>query len=93
MATQATNKHKALEDDRRTKAYRILEALYSLALDENEATQNRVSAGKTYLSKTMPDLKAIEHSGGLDVDMHVTAVEWRVIDPPSGIHDTPTPDR
>jgi hypothetical protein len=83
MATQATNKHKALEDDRRTKAYRLLEVLYAIAIDEKESTQSRVSAAKTYLSKTMPDLKAIEHSGGLDIDMQVTAVEWRVIDPPT----------
>ena len=67
MATQATNEAKAKENDRRTKAYHLLETLYTVALDPNESTQSRVSAAKTYLSKTMPDLKAIDHSGDIEV--------------------------
>ena len=59
----------------------LLEALYNLALDPNESAQSRASAAKTFLAKTMPDLKAIEHSGGMD--LQVTAIELRVLDPQS----------
>ena len=82
MATQATTKARELENDRRTKAYHLLEALYAVALDKNESTQSRVSAAKTYLSKTMPDLKAIELTG--EVDLQITAIEIKVLDDSPG---------
>ena len=70
MASTATNEIKAKENDRRTKAYRLLETLYNIAMDTNESTQSRVSAAKTYLAKTLPDLKAIDHSGDIEVNAH-----------------------
>jgi hypothetical protein len=81
MATQATNRHAELMIERQRKAGMLLESLYAMALDPNEAAQTRATAAKTYLSKTLPDLKAIEHSGGMD--LQVTAIELRVVDPQS----------
>ena len=81
MATQATNDHLAQQAQLKRKAMILLEALYNLALDPNESAQSRASAAKTFLAKTLPDLKAIEHSGGMD--LQVTAIELRVLDPQS----------
>ena len=67
MATQATNRKRAHDADLKMKATKLLDMLYRVALDDNESTQSRVSAAKTFLSKTMPDLKATEHSGEVEV--------------------------
>lgn len=66
MATQATNEAKTREQDLKRKAMILLNTLYDVALDTNESTQSRVSAAKTFLAKTMPDLKAIDHSGDVE---------------------------
>jgi hypothetical protein len=52
--------------------------LYITAMDMNEPTQSRVSAGKTFLSKVLPDLKAIDIKA--EIDMEVTAIEIQVVD-------------
>ena len=66
MATQATNESRARNDNLKKNASVLLDALYDVALDPNESTQSRVSAAKTFLAKTMPDLKAIDHSGDVE---------------------------
>jgi hypothetical protein len=66
VATQATNEAKTREQDLKRKAMILLNTLYDVALDTNESTQSRVSAAKTFLAKTMPDLKAIDHSGDVE---------------------------
>ena len=66
MATQATNEAKTREQDLKRKAMILLNTLYDVALNPNESTQSRVSAAKTFLAKTMPDLKAIDHSGDVE---------------------------
>jgi hypothetical protein len=67
--------------ERQRKAGMLLESLYNMAMDPNEAAQTRAAAAKTYLSKTLPDLKAVEMSGAMDVQ--ITAIELRVLDPNS----------
>jgi len=44
----------------------ILDRLSRVASGDEEMTPNQIAAAKIYLSKTLPDLKAIEHSGELD---------------------------
>jgi len=81
MATQATNRHAEQQTERLRKAGLLLEAAYNMACDPNVGENCRIGAMKLYLAKTLPDLKAIEHSGGMD--LQVTAIELRVLDPQS----------
>ena len=67
MATQATNDAKAKELDRRTKAYHILERAYHMACDDKQGGAIQLGAMKLFLSKTLPDLKAIEVTGDMEI--------------------------
>jgi len=64
--TQATTKHRDAAEKRKQQAYLILDHLRRAASEGHEMTPAAIQAAKIYLSKTLPDLKAIEHSGELD---------------------------
>jgi len=66
MATQATTNHAKAKEKQANVAAAILEAAGRKALDESLGGSERYNWAKLYLSKTLPDLKAIEHSGELD---------------------------
>jgi hypothetical protein len=57
--------------------------MHKIAMGEVEATPAQVSAAKTLLSKTLPDLKAIEHSGDPDnpMSMRHQIIQRTVVDP------------
>ena len=78
MATQATTKHLEAKEKRENVAAAILEAAGRKALDEKLGGSERYNWAKLYLSKVMPDLKAIEHSG--ETAVRVTKVEREIVD-------------
>jgi len=78
MATQATTRKNQIDAALKAKATILLEKAYDLACDETVQGAVRMGAMKLFLSKTMPDLKAIEHSG--EVDLQITAIEVQVLD-------------
>jgi len=51
------------------KAGILLDRTNRAALGEIEMTKEQLAAAKLFLSKTMPDLKATEHSGEVDVNV------------------------
>ena len=53
----------------------ILHRLNSHTLGELEMTQSQIAAARILLNKTMPDLKALEHS--LDEATTELVVKWR----------------
>jgi hypothetical protein len=63
MATQATTKHLEVKARRTSMAGMILDRLQLVASGELDMTPNQIAAAKLYLAKTLPDLKAVEHSG------------------------------
>ena len=68
MATQATaNKAKA-DAERYRVALLILQAAGRKALDGSLSEKDQHNWAKLYLAKTMPDLKATELSGEVDVN-------------------------
>jgi len=79
MATQATTKHAEAKAKQYAQACMILETAGRKALDESLPGSERYNWAKLYLSKVMPDLKAIEHSG--DLDTKPTALEIRLVRP------------
>jgi hypothetical protein len=50
----------------RIKASLLLEKLENHVLGSTEMTASQVNAAKILLGKVIPDMKAIEHSGGID---------------------------
>jgi len=76
MATQATAKHAEVKARRTSMAGMILDRLSRVASGEDEMTPNQIAAAKIYLSKTLPDLKAVEHSG--EIDSKPSAIEITV---------------
>ena len=70
MATQATTRAKELESKRKEQASKLLEAAYTMACDPKEGGAMRLGAMKLFLAKTLPDLKAIDHSGDIEVNAH-----------------------
>lgn len=48
---------------------------------EIELTRDQIKSIEILLKKTMPDLKAIEHSGEIKADLNITKVVYEVIDP------------
>jgi len=69
MATQATTKKAAADSERNRVALMILEAAGRKALDESLGGSERYNWAKLYLAKTLPDLKAVDYSGELDVNV------------------------
>jgi hypothetical protein len=62
----AARTKKPLHDEqtkRRIQASQLLNRLVSYAKGEIEMTQGQVMAAKVVIGKSIPDLKAIEHSG------------------------------
>lgn len=45
----------------------LIKRLHAIAMGETEATAPQVNAAKSLLNKVLPDLKAIEMSGGLSM--------------------------
>lgn len=78
MATQATTKHLAAKEKRQQQAYLILDHLRRAASEEQPMSQSAIQAAKIFLSKTLPDLKAVEHSG--ETAVKVTKVEREIVD-------------
>lgn len=77
MATQATTKHLEAKAKQHAQACMILEAAGRKALDESLPGSERYNWAKLYLAKTLPDLKAVEHSG--ETAVTVTGVDIRII--------------
>ena len=46
-----------------------------------ELTQTQVNIGKALLDKTLPDLKAIEHSGDEESPLSVSVIERVIVKP------------
>ena len=67
MATQATNRKAAAEAKRLHQAGLLLERALSKAFNDSLTESEQMGWAKVYLSKTMPDLKATEHSGEVEV--------------------------
>jgi len=71
----------------RIKAGKILTKLQDFALadpddpdyENKQMTQGRVTAARILLSKVVPDMKQIEHTG--DLSVHVNKVERKIVDP------------
>ena len=78
MATQATTRARELEAKRKEQASKLLEAAYVMALDPNVGEACRTGAMKLFLSKVLPDLKSVDITA--DIDMEVRAIEIQVVD-------------
>lgn len=60
---------------------KLLMRLVGHANGEIELTRDQIKSIEILLKKTMPDLKAIEHSGEIKADLNITKVVYEVIDP------------
>jgi len=87
MATQATANKAAADAERYRIALLVLQAAGRKALDTSLPERDQHNWAKLYLAKTMPDLKAVEHSGDAANPVAIAAVQ-RVIHDPA--HDTNT---
>jgi len=87
MATQATAKYLEAKEKRQQQAYLILDHLRRAAEEQRPMSKEAIAAAKIFLSKTLPDLKAVEHSGDAANPVAIAAVQ-RVIHDPA--HDTNT---
>ena len=67
MATQATNRKAAAEAKRLHQAGLLLERAISKAFNDSLTESEQMGWAKVYLSKTLPDLKAVEHAGDIEV--------------------------
>ena len=79
MATQATNRKAAAEAKRLHQAGLLLERALSKAFNDSLTESEQLGWAKVYMSKTLPDLKAIEHKGEIDHEHRM--IEVRFIDP------------
>jgi hypothetical protein len=70
MATQATTRKAEAEAKRLHQAGLLLQRALSKAFNDNLAESEQIGWAKIYLSKTMPDLKATELSGDIEVNAH-----------------------
>jgi len=60
----------------------LINRMQQIALGEVVADATQVNAAKALLSKVLPDLKAVEHSGDPErPQQHVARVEWVVVKP------------
>ena len=82
MAARIRPQH---QDEVRAKiqSSQLINRMHKIAMGEVEATPAQVSAAKTLLSKTLPDLKAIEHTGDPDnpLTMRHQVIQRTVVDP------------
>lgn len=77
MATQATTRHNEAKDKQRAQACMLLQRAYEKAMSDDLDEKDQAKYLQIYLSKTLPDLKAIEHSG--ETTTHVTGVDVQII--------------
>lgn len=63
------------------KASVLMTKLYSHVTGDNELSQTQINAAKIVLSKLIPDLKAIEHSGSEDGAPIKHTVQYSIVDP------------
>jgi hypothetical protein len=59
----------------------LLRRLNDQGLDKIKMSPQAVKAAEILLRKTMPDLKAVEMSGGVDVDLTVRKITREIIRP------------
>lgn len=71
------------QDEVRTKiqATQIINRLYSAFQGEIELSSTQVNIAKALLDKSLPDLKAIEHTGDADNPLRFEQVERLIVDP------------
>jgi len=67
------------------KAGNLITRLYKIAMGEVEADATHINAAKTLLNKVLPDLKAVDHTGEVDVNSTVTNITREFV-------NAPTPD-
>jgi len=60
---------------------KLVRRLGDHAFNRIEMTQTQIQAARILLGKTIPDLKAIEHSGEIDQNLRVEGVRRIVIKP------------
>jgi hypothetical protein len=77
--TVATAHALKVDAEHKRQCENILQGMYTTAMDLNEPTQSRVSAGKTFLAKFMPDLKAVDVD--INGDMTLKAMEVTYVRP------------
>ena len=82
MATAGRKLGTRHQDDIRAKiqASQIINRLHDAFVGNIELTSEQVNIGKTLLSKVLPDLKAIEHSGN-DEKPLITKLVVDIVDP------------
>lgn len=78
MATQASTKHAAAKAKQHAQACMILERAFQKAMRDDLKESDLAKYMQIYLSKTLPDLKAVEHSG--ETAVRVTKVEREIVD-------------
>ena len=71
------------QDEVRTKiqATQIINRLYNAFQGEIELTAVQVNIAKALLDKSLPDLKAIEHTGDAENPLRFEQVERLIVDP------------
>lgn len=70
MPTQATTRKIERDREAAQKATKLLQTVLLKALDDSQGGAIQLGWAKLYLAKTMPDLKAIDHSGDIEVNAH-----------------------
>lgn len=75
--TQATTRQKERDADLRRRGRQLLNRLIEAGMGEVEMQSEQIAAARIALSKILPDLKAVEHSG--ETSLHVTGIEITVI--------------
>lgn len=83
MATRDTNRTRAAEAKRKEQATRMLDKAFAMAFDDTRQDAVQLGAMKLFLSKVMPDLKAIEVKA--DVEERITAIQVQFINPDGSI--------
>lgn len=71
-------RHLEAKAKREAQACMLLQRAYDKAMNDDLDEKEQAKYMQIYLSKTMPDLKAVEHSG--EMTQHVTAVEVKIIE-------------
>jgi hypothetical protein len=69
------------EVKKRIQTSQIVNRLNAQALDKIKMTPMAVKAAEILLRKTIPDLKAIEHTGDIDMSLRVEGIKRVVIKP------------
>lgn len=78
MATQATTRHNEAKAKQHAQACMLLERAYKKAMSDDLDEKDQARYLQIYLSRTMPELRSIEHSG--ETAVRVTKVEREIVD-------------